>query len=161
MHWYQTLIALRDWFRLDATLATLTAQTEVSGTVAQIHVGVPPVAAAPCIWLARGRNGESGVKISDDGAALANEMEFTIELWRKVPNAANITAGLAAAYQEVSTLEEAVVASLKGFFAGTRKHSTALGARYACEIIRAIPLASDSGTAAVGSLLTIGLNKGI
>lgn len=156
----KTLTALQAWCVADTTLATLTEQTDAFGTAPRIGVGIPAVAAAPCIWFARGKDGERGIdllRLMPPG--IPGQLTVTAEVWAPIPHADRIEDQDAAGSAALAEMEDALISALRGFFAPTRNTSNDLGAPYHASISSIIPLADDSKRPQVGSLFTIVLNE--
>jgi hypothetical protein len=158
--WMNTLEALRAWCVADSALATLTEQTDAFGTAPRIGVGIPAAAEAPCIWLARGKDGERDIdllRLMPPG--IPGQLTLTAEVWALVPHADRIEDQEAAGSAALAQLEDALVLALRGFFDPARNISGVLGAPYRASIVSIIPLADDSKRPQVGSLFTIVLNE--
>lgn len=158
--WQTTLEALRAWCVADSALATLTEQTDAFGTAPRIGVGIPAAAEAPCIWFARGKDGERDIdllRLMPPG--IPGQLTVTAEVWASVPHADKIEDQDAAGSAALAMMEDALISALRGFFDPSRAISSVLGAPYRASIASIIPLADDSKHPQVGSLFTIVLNE--
>ncbi len=156
MRWYNALTALRDWTASDPAFAPLiTSEGKV-----QAGIGFPGAAKAPCVWYTRGRQGERDLPLNVLPECLPGALVLNAELWAKIPPVVNMTedAKLLAAYQALSEFEDAWLECMRRFFAPTRNVSAILGGYYSASISQAIPLASESALAQIGSSYTIALN---
>lgn len=159
MIWRTFSVTLRAWLLADSQFAPLVMQSDANGPFSAIGLGVPPVAEAPCVWIARGRDGERNIALTDHSPQLPGQFTLTVELWAVMPHGDTTGEELDLAQAALAVLEDAFVASLKRFFAPDRNVSSVLGGAYRAIISQAIPLADNSNRPQVGSLFTIVINK--
>lgn len=154
MRWFTILSALETFLKADAFAAVV---AHADGTPS-IGIGIPGAPEAPCVWLARGKDGERALTLAQEPEPFPGQYTFTAEVWAVVPDAPTEAAILLAGYQALSTLEDAFLAALRRFFSPKRETSSILGGVYAARIQQVAPLADDSGGRQMGSLFTIVLN---
>jgi hypothetical protein len=154
MRWLTVLLALEDFLKADSFAAVV---AHVDGTPS-IGIGTPGAAEAPCVWLARGNDGERSITLSQEPEGFPGQYTFTAEVWAVVPDGATESIQLRSGYQALSDLEDAFLAALRRFFSPKRETSSILGGTYAARITQVIPLADDSGGRQMGSLFTVVLN---
>jgi len=155
MRWWNVLDALEAHLKADPFAALV---VHADGTPS-IGIGIPGVPEAPCVWISRGKNGERDLVLSQDPEPLPGTLSFQVEIWQKVPDAANEAEILRAGALALSELEDAFLAALRRFFSPHRSTFVDLGGYYAATIQQVSPLADDSGGRQVGSLFSIVLNN--
>lgn len=154
MRWFTILSALEAFLKADP-FGSIVAHED--GTPS-IGIGIPGAPEAPCAWIARGKDGELGLTLSQEPEPIPGRYTFTVELWAVVPDALTESEQLRAGYAALSALEDAFLEALRRFFSPKRETSSILGGIFAARIPQVTPLADDSGGRQMGSLFTIELN---
>jgi hypothetical protein len=150
---------METWYKTDSGVVALLTKDSSDGPFVDVAQGMTPTLPAPCLRLMRGPElGQPLTTFRFNGADIPPQCQIDLILCSQYTSPRDAQASARGPWDTLRTLERAVLAATRRYFAMERNLSSILGAPFTATVLSITPTPGGYYPT-VGSTISIQLNK--
>ena len=151
--------SIETWYKADSGVVALFTKSNETGTFVDVAQGMTPNLPAPCLRLMRGPElGQPLTTFRHVGIEIPPQVQIDLVLCSQFTAPRDAQASARGPWETLRTLERAVLAATRRYFAFERNLSSILGAPFSAAVLSITPTPGGYYPV-VGSTISIQLNK--